>query len=91
MTSQTAENWHPQDIIASLRKRGSSLAALAKANGMSRFTFYGALERPYPKVHQIIADELDLSRSAIWPSFYAADDSRKLIIKRSGLVSRSAA
>ncbi|MBI6262380.1 helix-turn-helix domain-containing protein, partial [Proteus mirabilis] len=49
-------DWHPADIIAALRKRGTTLA--------------NALSRPWPKGEKIIADFLGVAPSEIWPSRY---------------------
>ena len=51
-------DWHPADIIAGLRKRGTSMAAESRRNGLSSSTLANALTRPWPK------GEL------IWPSRY---------------------
>lgn len=38
--------WHQADIIAGLRKKGTSLAALSRAAGLSSSTPANALTRP---------------------------------------------
>lgn len=40
------EDWHPADIIAALRKRGTTLAALSRQSGLSSSTLANALSRP---------------------------------------------
>lgn len=61
------ENWHPADIIASLRKRGTSLAALSRQAGLASSTLGNALTRPWPKGELIIAQALNISPEIIWP------------------------
>lgn len=43
------QNWHPADIIAALKKHGTSLAALSRQAGLSSSTLANALSRPWPK------------------------------------------
>jgi len=42
-------DWHSADIIAALRKKGTSLAAESRRNGLSSSTLANALTRPWPK------------------------------------------
>ena len=63
-------DWHPADIIAGLRKRGTSLAAESRKAGLSSSTLANALSRPWPKGELIIAQALDTSPWVIWPSRY---------------------
>nr|VUD23257.1 transcriptional regulator [Salmonella sp. NCTC 7297] len=48
-------DWHPADIIAGLRKKGTSMAAESRRNGLSSSTLANALTRPWPKGELIIA------------------------------------
>ncbi|XXD07929.1 DNA-binding transcriptional regulator SfsB [Klebsiella sp. R445] len=63
-------DWHQADIIAGLRKKGTSLAAESRRNGLSSSTLANALTRPWPKGELIIATALDTTPWAIWPSRY---------------------
>ncbi|SUG76000.1 transcriptional regulator [Salmonella enterica subsp. enterica] len=51
-------DWHPADIIAGLRKKGTSMAAESRRNGLSSSTLANALTRPWPKGELIIAKAL---------------------------------
>lgn len=42
-------DWHPADIIAALRKKGTTLAALSRSAGLSSSTLANVLSRPWPK------------------------------------------
>ncbi len=42
-------DWHPADIIAGLRKKGTSMAAESRRNGLSSSTLANALSRPRRK------------------------------------------
>lgn len=52
-------DWHPADIVAGLRKRGTSLAAESRRHGLSSSTLANALTRPWPKGELIIATALE--------------------------------
>ena len=76
--------WHPADIIAGLRKKGTSLAALSRASGLSSSTLANALTRPWPKGEHLIAEALGVDPSVIWPERYAGKDGKKM--DRKGLM-----
>ncbi|RPH28327.1 transcriptional regulator [Buttiauxella warmboldiae] len=67
----TKRDWHPADIIAALRKRGTSLARVSRESGLASSTLANALTRPWPKGEWLIADALNIHPSEIWPSRYA--------------------
>lgn len=64
------EDWHSADIIAALKKKGTTLAALSRKSGYATSTLANVLVRPWTKGEKIIADELNLSPEQIWPSRY---------------------
>lgn len=64
------KGWHPQEIIAAVRKKGSSLQRLGLEHGFSRITFNRAAKERFPRAHQVIADFLGVPRQKIWPQFY---------------------
>jgi Ner family transcriptional regulator len=66
--------WHKADIIAGLRKKGTSLAALSRAAGLSSSTLANALVRPWPKGEFLIAEALGVHPSEIWPERYFGAD-----------------
>ncbi|EBX5211509.1 transcriptional regulator [Salmonella enterica subsp. enterica serovar Java] len=61
-------DWHPADIIAGLRKRGTSLAAVSRNAGLASSTLANALTRHWPKGERLIAEALDVAPEDIWPS-----------------------
>lgn len=63
-------DWHPADIIAALRKRGTTLTAISREAGLSSSTLANALSRPWPKGEWIIANFLAIHPAEIWPSRY---------------------
>lgn len=64
------KDWHPADIIAGLRKRGTTLAAVSRKAGLASSTLANALTRHWPKGERLIADELEIRPEEIWPSRY---------------------
>ncbi|HCT4968188.1 TPA: helix-turn-helix domain-containing protein [Citrobacter koseri] len=64
------QNWHTADIIAALKKHGTSLAALSRKEGLSSSTLANALTRPWPKGELLIAQALNTSPEVIWPERY---------------------
>ncbi|WP_192459126.1 helix-turn-helix domain-containing protein [Musicola keenii] len=64
------KDWHPADIIAGLRKRGTTLAAVSRASGLASSTLANALIRHWPKGERLIADALGKQPEDIWPSRY---------------------
>lgn len=75
-------NWTRQRILYELREKGTPAAALADQAQVQRFIIYQAMEKPYPRVHAIIAAALGVSRQTIWPQFYGADGKRLLLNRR---------
>lgn len=63
-------DWHPADIIASLKKQGKSMASVSRAAGLASSTLANTLSRRWPKGEKLIADALGISPQEIWPSRY---------------------
>ncbi|MFP9468814.1 helix-turn-helix domain-containing protein [Pectobacterium brasiliense] len=63
-------DWHPADIIAGLRKKGTTLAAVSRASGLASSTLANALTRHWPKGERLIACALGKQPEEIWPSRY---------------------
>ena len=70
---------HPADIIAGLRKKGTSMAAESGKNGLSSSTLANALTRPWPKGELIIAKALGTEPWVIWPSRYHDPETHEFI------------
>lgn len=78
------QDMHPEDIKAAVRKTGSTLAALARKNGVSRQAMSLALQaRVSSKAERIIADFLGLHPMKIWPSRYDKTGERLSLSPRS--------
>ncbi|OSD82703.1 DNA-binding protein, partial [Salmonella enterica subsp. houtenae serovar 40:z4,z32:-] len=61
-------DWHSADIIAALKKRGTSLAAVSRQAGLSSSTLANPLNRHWPKGERLIAEALGVTPEQIWPS-----------------------
>lgn len=71
-------DWHRADIIAAIRKTGTTLQQMARDYGYSSGgTLRNALNYPAPKYERLIAEQLGISPQVIWPSRYHADGSPK--------------
>ena len=70
-------DWHPADVIAAVRKSGSSLRQLSLAAGLHPRSLNRALVQSWFPAQQIIANQIGVTPQSIWPSRYEADGSRK--------------
>ncbi|MFP1903853.1 helix-turn-helix domain-containing protein [Lonsdalea quercina] len=70
------QDWHPADIIAALKKRGTSLAAVSRNAGLVSSTLANALTKHWPKGERLIAEALQVSPAEIWPSRYRKSEDR---------------
>lgn len=73
-TSAQKVDWHPADVVAALRKRGTSLRKVGIAHGYKQIQ--NVLTRPWWIVEQLVADELQLDPDQIWPTRYAPGTNR---------------
>ena len=71
--SAGAEDWHPADVLAALKKRGRSLSGLSVENGYDRTAAGEALKWQWPAMELIIATALQMTPQEIWPSRYDLD------------------
>lgn len=73
------KGWHRADIVAAVRKRGSSLAELARANRMHDGSLRAALTYPRTPSNKIIAAFIGAPLHEIWPDWF--DPSGALVIR----------
>lgn len=64
------QDWHQADIIAAIRKKGTTLAAVSRGAGLSSSTLSNALTRKWPKGEKLIAEAIGVNPELIWPSRY---------------------
>ncbi|MEW7313579.1 helix-turn-helix transcriptional regulator [Buttiauxella gaviniae] len=70
------KDWHSADIIAALKKHGTSLSAVSRNSGLASSTLGNALYRHWPKGERLIADALGVTPEQIWPSRYRKPEFR---------------
>lgn len=70
------QDWHSADIIAALKKRGNSLAAVSRNAGLASSTLANALTKHWPKGERLIAEALGVSPAEIWRSRYRNPEER---------------
>lgn len=66
-------DWHPADVLAALKKRGTSLATLSTQHGYHPTAAGKALKRRWPALEAVIAQAIGLPPQKIWPSRYDAE------------------
>ena len=74
--SQTLDSpvdWHPADVLAALKKKGNSLAALSVAHGYPPTAAGKALKRRWPALEVLIAEAIGVPPAQIWPTRYGPD------------------
>ena len=69
-------DWHSADIIAALKKRGTSLSAVSRKSGLASSTLANVLTRRWPKGERLIAEALGTAPEQIWPSRYRKPEYR---------------
>lgn len=70
-------NRHREDILRDVRKRGSTLVALAGAHGLHRTTLSHCLVRPIPAANAVIAAFLGRQLVDLWPEWFGKDGKRR--------------
>lgn len=76
------KGWHPQDIMAAIRKRGSNLRQLGLGHGFTSTTMHACLTRRWPNAHLVIAQFLGVTRHEIWPQWYDRQDRPRFRTRR---------
>ena len=69
--------WHPEDIKAEVRKRGSTLATVALNAGLPRHCCWHALRHPHTLGEAAIATFLGLTAADLWPHRFDPDGTRR--------------
>lgn len=68
--SRNSNDWHRADIIAAVKKTGTSIRRLSLDNGLAESTLSNTLDRHWPKGERIIATTIGVEPAEIWPSRY---------------------
>ncbi|WP_261640052.1 helix-turn-helix domain-containing protein [Erwinia mallotivora] len=67
---QTLPDMHPADILAALKKNGTSMAELSRNSGLASGTLSNTLRMRWPKGERLIAGAINKRPEEIWPSRY---------------------
>jgi Ner family transcriptional regulator len=70
------EGWHPADIVAAVRKKGSSLVKISADLGLTRSAASRALLLPHPRVNLAIAAVIGVAPHQLWPQWFDPDGRR---------------
>lgn len=70
-------DWHREDLKAAVRKRGTTIAALASRHGIKPSALLRTLVVPRESGERIISDFIGVPPQRIWPSRYHKDGRRK--------------
>ncbi|MBC7576778.1 MAG: helix-turn-helix domain-containing protein [Tardiphaga sp.] len=81
--------WHRADIVAAIHKQNTTLAQLARDNGLHEGTLRSALSYPRKPSNEIIARELGVSLHALWPYWFTSEGVLTAPTRTSGLRPRS--
>lgn len=65
------KDWHSADIIAAIKKKGTTMAAVSRKAGLCSSTLSNALTRKWPKGEKLIAEAIGVRAEIIWPSRYS--------------------
>jgi Ner family transcriptional regulator len=68
---RTGTDWHPFEIVAAVRAKGTSLQRLARESGYHPNALHVVSRASWPKGERIIAATLGLEPKDIWPSRYS--------------------
>lgn len=69
-------DWHPEEVKAAVRMRGSCLEELSRSNNLPAHACRLAARRPHFKGERAIAKYLGLSPRQIWPSRFDRNGAR---------------
>ena len=80
-------DWHPEEIKAAVRMRGSTLQDLSREAGLLEHACRSALSRPHFEGEYAIAKHLGVKPLDIWPSRYRPDGGRIPSVRRRSMIS----
>jgi Ner family transcriptional regulator len=76
IVNSRTKGWHPEDIGAAVRKKGTTLSKLATDNGRHESLCRAALRRPSPIGEKIISAFLNVPPQQLWPDRYSIGGER---------------
>ncbi|ENG0237722.1 helix-turn-helix domain-containing protein [Burkholderia multivorans] len=76
MGQSPAKGWHKEDIKAAIRKRGTTMNALARDRNLPTSTVRNALSRPVYSGEIAISEFLGIAAYELWPDRWTPDGRR---------------
>lgn len=73
---------HRADVIAAIKKRGTSMAELSRNAGLSETAVRVSLDRPFLRAEEVVIGFLKLPPKKIWPDRYDAEGNRTVRLGR---------
>lgn len=70
MKNKRRNGWHPADIVAAVRKNGSSLVKVSADLGLTRSAASRALLLPHTRVNRAIAALIGVPAHELWPNWF---------------------
>lgn len=70
------KHWHPEDIKAAVRKKGTSLTELARNKGLAPGSVRNASRNPSRAAELVIAQFLGEPLHELWPDRWSCDGQR---------------
>lgn len=64
---------HPADIVAAVKKAGTSLRQLGLSGGFGESTLRAALHKQHPRAQRLIAETIGKPLHEIWPQWFDAN------------------
>ncbi|MFT4098467.1 MAG: helix-turn-helix domain-containing protein [Rhodoblastus sp.] len=61
---------HPADIVAAVKKAGTSLRQLGLSGGFGESTLRAALHKQHPRAQRLIAQTIGKPLHEIWPQWF---------------------
>lgn len=76
IAARKTKGWHSADIVAAVRKKGSSLVEISENLGLARASGSRALIHPHRRVNEAIAELIGVPLHILWPLWFDADGAR---------------
>ncbi|WP_083370021.1 helix-turn-helix domain-containing protein [Chromobacterium sphagni] len=76
MSACKHKGWHKEDIKAAIRKRGTTMSALARQQDLPPSTIRNALARPVLSGEVVIAEFLGVPPHELWPERWTREGRR---------------
>jgi Ner family transcriptional regulator len=90
VTDERLMGWHPAEISAAIKKKGSSLSKLSREHGFHPTLYVRACRFCMPTSHRAIAAFIGEPVQDIWPQFYWPNGTLRTMKERETYAVRAA-